>query len=141
MSKTTQEWIEEAINEMMGMETYNALKESSDKILGFHFDRNGKPLTNADYMLLFTYQPYKVLRKEKVGELLVSTVWLGLNHSYENDTPIIFETMVFENDTDSVYTERYATEQQALMGHGKALVWARTRNVSNKVHLKVVEDK
>ena len=48
----------------------------------------------------------------------VSTVWLGLDHSFGSEKPQIFETMVFgkvlgrELDTD-----RYASEAEALEGH------------------------
>lgn len=63
----------------------------------------------------------------------VSTVWLGLDHSFSwsadkpNPCPIIFETMIFNNskDDDSAlsYQTRYCTEAEALEGHEKAIEW------------------
>jgi hypothetical protein len=68
---------------------------------------------------------------------MVSTVWLGIDHSFgqfrrlmgESHVPIIFETMIFapgdvtiggEDDLDE-YQERYATEEAAQAGHDRAL--------------------
>ena len=48
---------------------------------------------------------------------VVSTVFLGLDHSFGvGDVPILFETMVFFND-GSDETHRYATWDEALEGH------------------------
>ena len=46
----------------------------------------------------------------------VSTVWLGLDHSYDGGPPLIFETMVFGGGLD-LEMERYSTEAEALAGH------------------------
>lgn len=43
----------------------------------------------------------------------ISTVWLGLDHSFGGREPLIFETMLFpSNDMD-----RYSTEKEATEGH------------------------
>jgi len=49
----------------------------------------------------------------------VSTVWLGLNHSYGDGPPLIFETMVFpsRDDFTDLDCKRYATEEEATTGH------------------------
>lgn len=42
-----------------------------------------------------------ILDGEKVGKVDVSTVFLGLDHSFnDNDKPILFETMVFGGKLD-----------------------------------------
>jgi hypothetical protein len=48
------------------------------------------------------------------GEL--STVWLGLDHSFGAGPPLIFETMVFGGPNDEEQ-ERYSTEEEAKAGH------------------------
>ena len=51
---------------------------------------------------------------------LVSTVWLGLNHQVAlNGPPLIFETMVFADESRLVeeYCFRYSSESAALEGH------------------------
>lgn len=51
----------------------------------------------------------------------VSTVWLGLNQSWNSERPMIFETMVFPGKDQprsmDLETYRYATEAEALAGH------------------------
>ena len=56
----------------------------------------------------------RVARTEK-GNILVSTVFLNLNHGLE-DEPLWFETMAFE-DGDEIDCERYETYEQAVEGH------------------------
>ena len=49
----------------------------------------------------------------------VSTVWLGLNHNWDDGPPLIFETMVFQSreNLETVDQDRYATEDDAIIGH------------------------
>ena len=50
----------------------------------------------------------------------VSTVFLGLDHSFGGGTPILFETMIFGGEYDD-YQERYHTLEEAQVGHEKAI--------------------
>lgn len=57
-----------------------------------------------------------------VGDKLVSTMFLGVDHSFGVGDPELFETMVFNNDKTNYashdeYTRRYATMEQAQKGH------------------------
>lgn len=52
----------------------------------------------------------------------VSTVWLGLDHSFGSGPPLIFETMVFNSKGgDENYCERYSTEAEAVAGHQRVV--------------------
>lgn len=52
----------------------------------------------------------------KVGDITVSTVFLGLDHSFSSDgPPLIFETMTFGDDEERC--RRYATWDEAVQGH------------------------
>lgn len=55
---------------------------------------------------------------EKVGNARVSTVFIGLNHSFNffSGPPLIFETMVFGGKLDGEM-DRYSTWAQAEQGH------------------------
>lgn len=53
-------------------------------------------------------------------EVKVSTVFLGLDHSFGSGPPLLFETMIFGGEHDQ-YTDRYETWGQAAAGHGKAV--------------------
>lgn len=47
----------------------------------------------------------------------VSTVFLGLNHSFLEGRPTWFETMVFAPGGSPVYQDRYTTFDKAIEGH------------------------
>lgn len=58
----------------------------------------------------------KRVAKTTVGDANVSTVFLGLDNSWDGGTPVLFETMVFGGP----YSEdqwRYCTWDEAVAGH------------------------
>lgn len=66
--------------------------------------------------------------KDWVNGMLVSTVFLGLDHNWGGGTPLLFETMVFpEGSCDERYMERYETWEEAEVGHGRAIAWVLSR--------------
>lgn len=67
----------------------------------------------------------KVVAKTHIGHILVSTVFLGLDHSFGGQIPILFETMIFGGKHDR-YQERYATWKSAERGHEKAVALVRS---------------
>lgn len=50
----------------------------------------------------------------------VSTVFLGLDHSFSDGEPILFETMIFGGEHNE-YQERYSTWEEAEAGHKQAV--------------------
>jgi hypothetical protein len=65
----------------------------------------------------------RTLKRDEIGDILVSTVFLGLDHSFpwnEDKTPVLWETMIFGGEHDQ-YQERYTSHKDALEGHEKAL--------------------
>lgn len=64
----------------------------------------------------------KVVGKQKIGEdIEVSTVFLGINHAYnDNIEPILFETMVFGGKHDE-FMMRYKTWDEAIDGHKRTV--------------------
>jgi hypothetical protein len=63
----------------------------------------------------------KIAHDDLSGGVLVSTVFLGLDHSFGGvGPPILFETMIFGGEHDG-YMDRYRTREEALAGHAKAL--------------------
>lgn len=63
--------------------------------------------------------------REEIGEISVSTVFLGLDHSFGGATPILWETMIFGGEHDG-YQERYSSRDAALAGHLKATMLVKT---------------
>lgn len=58
-----------------------------------------------------------VERTEVSSGVTVSTVFLGLDHSFGSGDPILFETMIFGGERDG-FLQRYSTRDEALKGHG-----------------------
>jgi hypothetical protein len=59
--------------------------------------------------------------QDKIGGVMVSTIFLGLDHSHgRGEFPVLFETMVFRGG-DPQEQDRYETWEQAEAGH-KAMV-------------------
>lgn len=92
------------------------------------YDKEGRPLTPEKFEQLQRTDPeYKRVASSVITSsadasirLWVSTVWLGLDHSFTpGDRPVIFETMVFSSEAPSRERacHRYCTEQEAREGH------------------------
>lgn len=88
------------------------------------FDRMGNAIDYVTYTVLFQYHDYQFIKKDTVEGYEVSTVWLGINSLFRKP-PKIFETMIFREDSDNNkfedYQERYSTEEEALIGHQRAI--------------------
>lgn len=69
--------------------------------------------------------------KTTVNGFLVSTVDLGIDHQYmEGLPPLYYETMIFPTTNGKVnyldvYCERYTTEEEARIGHQKAIEYVK----------------
>jgi hypothetical protein len=62
-----------------------------------------------------------------VGEYWVSTVFLGLDHAWRSEIPLLFETMIFSHVNDAqglfeCYQDRCSTYEQAVIMHGEAII-------------------
>lgn len=57
-----------------------------------------------------------VARTELPGDIVVSTVFLGLDHAFGMGEPQLYETMIFEGPLDGTQ-DRYATRTAAENGH------------------------
>lgn len=89
-----------------------------------YYDRDGKPITMEQWAALYEDRDYKIVSKTQLGDVLISTVWLGIDHRFGfGELPVIFETMIFP---ESDYQERYATEAAALAGHDQAVEHVRS---------------
>lgn len=108
-----------------------------ERITGDVFDRDGYAIS---------MRRWAELREDFYGNVLVarttrnhvriSTVWLGLNHSwYRDSAPVIFETMTFPlRDRDRRaswhgHVWRWRTEEEARAGHASLAEQVRQRGV------------
>ena len=55
---------------------------------------------------------------DTVGDMTVSTVFLGVDHEWKDDAPpLLFETLIFRHDKGTDGARRYATWDEAERGH------------------------
>ena len=98
-----------------------------------YYDRQGNPVEMMTWAKDFEDGDNRIVKQDYAGPWWISTVFLGLDHSFGDGPPLIFETMVFAAEDGKVtsyadeYCERYTSEASALEGHERALEWARER--------------
>ena len=87
-------------------------------------DENNKPVKSTGIQEYSDWekanQDKKYLKQEFVDDIHVSTVFLGLDHAWQSDIPVLWETMIFGGEHDQ-YQERYTSYEDALEGHQTAL--------------------
>lgn len=92
-----------------------------------YFGPDGEPITVEQFSAMLQSEE-RFVAQDRVGDKIVSTVWLGLDlgFGFDHRNPLIFETMVFYTtaggDLDpqrpiDAYTQRYARRDEALDGH------------------------
>ncbi len=88
--------------------------------MGRHYILDGhRPVPCDDFMAWGTFMDKvdgRRVGETSVGDIWVSTVFLGLDHRYGNGPPMLFETMAFIDD-ESLSCDRYSTWEQAETGH------------------------
>lgn len=90
-----------------------------------YYGMDGQSISQDEWAQLYkrtqdpTNDPRRVA-STKIGDVHISTVLLGLDHSWGDGPPLIFETMIFGGEHDE-YEERYATREQAEAGHARAV--------------------
>jgi hypothetical protein len=95
------------VSRLPGNETGKYILEGHEAVEEPDLLKWGEWMQTADRHVRYTEQ----------GDVNVSTVFLGLDHSFgDNGPPILFETMVFV-DGDGGRQERYSTWAEAEEGH------------------------
>lgn len=94
-------------------------------------DEHGKPMRCEDMRVWADWMAAgdRIVAKTDVGELRVSTVFLGLDHNFDfgHGPPVLWETMIFGAPAGSPlagYQKRYTGQQAAVEGHAQAVVLA-----------------
>ncbi len=81
-----------------------------------YFDRQGKPITVDEWARRRDDESYGVLAEEHVGDVVIKTIWLGLNVYFSDPPAGLFGTGVCTaGKWEEV--ETYDTEAEALRGH------------------------
>ncbi len=83
---------------------------------------NKKPVAEPDLLAWAGWfeTAERHVAKDQLGDVKVSTVFLGVDHSFGHGPPLLFETMVFGGSLDQEMN-RYSTWEQAEAGHREML--------------------
>lgn len=92
------------------------------------FILNGKTPVPADLMTWAKWfeSADRHVAQDQIGDVRISTVFLGIDHSFGGDTPLLFETMIFGGEHDQ-YQNRSSTWDEAEQQHAEALAMVRAK--------------
>ena len=120
---------------MKDLEALEKLREKADELLNstdfyYNLDENKNPvsctLREWGEIYMGSGNDERRIAEDYINDFHISTVFLGIDHNFYEGPPILFETMIFENDSYSeIYCDRYCTWQEAEEGHKKAVEWAK----------------
>ena len=84
-------------------------------------DKKPKPVTDLLEWGEWMEKNTRRVKETVVGEVRISTVFLGLNHGFSSAVePMLFETMIFGGELDG-FMNRYSTWVKAEEGHKNAV--------------------
>lgn len=89
-------------------------------------DADKRPVKTDDVLVWGRYfeTADRVVKQEMIGDVRVSTVFLGIDHNWSGGPPVLFETMIFGGEHDQ-YQDRCSTWKQAEQMHEKACALVR----------------
>lgn len=99
-------------------EALNAFSDALDKMAP-----NGRdyyPISDSAFGQAVEEHEERRLAFDQVGEVEVSTVFLGIDHNFAGGEPILWETMVFGGKHND-FQQRYSTKEMAIAGHRAAV--------------------
>jgi hypothetical protein len=85
------------------------------------YGRDGRSIGRDEWMRQIEDHDHRRIGLDEVGDTHISTVWMGIDHSFwDHGPPVIFESMLFGGEF-SGEMRRYHTEAEALEGHRHAV--------------------
>lgn len=72
---------------------------------------------DADAWLMWMATHDRVVAKTEIGQKLLSTVFLAINHQWGDGPPLLFETIFFNEEAECLEMQRYSTWAEAELGH------------------------
>lgn len=86
-----------------------------------YYDKKGNKIDGNKWIELLQDDDYRRIARDDINSTIVSTVWLGIDHSMRRGGPhFIFETAIFP-DNPRLDHEMwcYVTEEEAMESHKK----------------------
>jgi hypothetical protein len=91
-------------------------------------DEHGVPVLEPDLLKWARWfeqsWPARCVARTEIGDIHVSTVFLGTDHNFLGGSPILYESMIFGGAQDD-FQRRYQTREQAIAGHDQIVAAVR----------------
>ena len=82
-----------------------------------YIEVDGVPVVAPDLMTWARlFQGDRTVARDTIGDQVVSTIFLTVDHSFGDGPPILYETVIFGGKCD-LFCTRYRTRAQAAAGH------------------------
>lgn len=99
-------------------------------MIGWYILDGKTPKPCNDRRMAFSDAEERRVAKDEIDGLVVSTVFLHMDHGFGDGPPLLFETMILDgSDSDDRYQERYSTWEEAEAGHARAVAMVRKRRL------------
>lgn len=80
-------------------------------------DENGNPVPASMLEWAKWFETHdRHIANDTIDGVQISTVFLGLDHSWSGGKPVLWETMIFGGEHNE-YQQRYTSREDALKGH------------------------
>jgi len=95
-------------------------------IWAYILDDNGNPVPEPDTIRWAKWfeNNGRHIGCDNIGDIRISTVFLGIDHSFDDGPPVLWETMIFGGKHDQ-YQERYRSREDAIAGHARSVFMVR----------------
>lgn len=95
-------------------------------------ERDGvpRPAPNLLYWAIWYEDADRAVAQDEIGEVRVSTVFLGTDHNFGPGEPILYETMIFGGKFDE-HQWRYSTRAEAYAGHLQVVEMVRAAGLAS----------
>lgn len=87
--------MEKEMEELFGMRSAKLLHH-------WILDEHGQPIpaTMAQWCMMYETPGSRIVKQEWIGNVRISTIFMGLDHGFGSAIPILWETMTFSNRKD-----------------------------------------
>lgn len=95
-------------------------------------DDSGNPVKELDLLKWGKWfeSADRTVARDEIGDVSVSTVFLGIDHSFDDGSPVLYETMIFGGAHDQ-YQERCGNRVAALAMQDRAVALVRDSDNPN----------
>lgn len=85
----------------------------------------------AEYAQSMHLKPNRIVRQHQINELLVSTIFTGIDYSFGSGEQRLFETMIFGMEDDIHPKWQHATWHEAVEKHAEIVKMMETEDINS----------